>query len=266
MRLLFLITFCLVGNVLAEEIPPYSRDAFSYSLEFMGKPGDRGFYSDKNCLTEWDHVVSLKDAWESGAWAWTDDERTDFAQNAFNLRPACFQINRSKGDSTPSDFLRKSNDKQGVDFEFAEYRWCDYLSWYSLVNNLYYLSFDNNDKDLFKGRCEGKNIEPINHTGLDKIISKMSKSENWCGTPWIQAAEEARNKKKIQELEKEIQVDIASLKKKGFGWLEIKNVKKEADLACRSPDWKKTTTSRINYYECYVNYIWNTTLKDHKKP
>jgi len=254
-----LISFC---SVFAEEIPDYSREAFKHSLDFMGHPGDTGFYTDKKCTTEWDHVVSLKDAWISGAWAWTDEERTRFAQDAFNLRPACYQINRSKGDSTPKDFLRKSKDKQGVDFEFAQYRWCDYLSWYSLVKNLYYLSFDNNDKDLFKGRCEGKNIEPINHTGLDKLISKMSKTENWCGTHQIQAAERAKKKQIILDLEKEIQVDTDSLKKKGYGWLDIKNIQKDADRACRSPNWKRSDATRISYYECYVNYLWDATQEE----
>ena len=260
MRVLLLIGLCLFGNALADDIPPYSRDAFSHSLDFMGKPAEIGFYSGKNCITEWDHVVSLKDAWDSGAWSWSDDERTDYAQNAFNLRPACFQINRSKGSSTPSDFLRKSKDGKGVDFEFAKGQWCEYLSIYSLIKGLYQLSPDNNDKGLFKDRCDDKNVALYNYTPLDRIASKViSKEADWCGTPRIQAAERAKNKQTILALEKEIQVDTASLKKKGYGWLEIKNIQKGADRACRSPNWKHSDSSRINYYECYVNYMWDVT-------
>ena len=164
-----LISIC---SAFADEIPPYSREAFQYSLKFMGHPGKTGFYSGKKCITEWDHIVSLKDAWESGAWAWTNEERTDFAQNAFNLKPACFQINRSKGESTPRDLIRKSKDGKGVDFEFAKGQLCDYLSFYSLVKMTHNLSFDNNDKKLFKDQCEGKNICTIDKKSLKKYLAK----------------------------------------------------------------------------------------------
>lgn len=44
-----------------------------------------------------DHVVSLWEAWATGAWAWTPDERLAFANDPINLVATTYNINELKG-------------------------------------------------------------------------------------------------------------------------------------------------------------------------
>lgn len=52
-----------------------------------------------------DHVVSLADAWRSGAWRWPAPRRVAFANDPDNLVPTDLSTNRSKGDQDPSTWL-----------------------------------------------------------------------------------------------------------------------------------------------------------------
>ena len=98
---------------------------------------------------EIDHVVSLADAHESGAALWSDAEKALFANDRSNHVAACASINRSKGSSTPSDFLRKSSDGVGVEFRFVDF--CGYVARYVAVKEAYQLSFENNDEETLEG-------------------------------------------------------------------------------------------------------------------
>lgn len=49
-----------------------------------------------------DHVVSLADAWRSGAASWGQDQRGDFANDMFNLAVADASLNRARGDYGPA--------------------------------------------------------------------------------------------------------------------------------------------------------------------
>jgi hypothetical protein len=55
-----------------------------------------------------DHVVPLAEAWRSGAWAWSDDERRDFANDLevpYALVAVTSGVNRAKGDRDPATWL-----------------------------------------------------------------------------------------------------------------------------------------------------------------
>jgi len=55
-----------------------------------------------------DHMVPLKEAWDSGAWAWTPTLRERFANDLGDwrsLRAVTAGSNRSKGDRDPADWL-----------------------------------------------------------------------------------------------------------------------------------------------------------------
>ena len=55
-----------------------------------------------------DHMVPLKEAWESGAWRWTPATRTAFANDlgyASSLIAVTASTNRSKGDRDPAEWL-----------------------------------------------------------------------------------------------------------------------------------------------------------------
>ncbi len=111
-----------------------------------------GWYTGKPCSKiDVDHVVSLKDAYESGASEWTSEEKARFANDRLNHVSSCASVNRSKGSSTPKDVIRKANDGRGVEFEFIDL--CSYLKKYHKVKTKYGLSFDNNDKVVFE-RCD----------------------------------------------------------------------------------------------------------------
>lgn len=56
-------------------------------------------------LVDIDHVVSLGDAWRSGAARWTKDRRTEFANDPRHLVPVSASANRAKGDKPAEKWL-----------------------------------------------------------------------------------------------------------------------------------------------------------------
>lgn len=52
-----------------------------------------------------DHIVPLAEAWRSGAWAWNDQQRQDFANDLTNLTAVSARSNRSKQDADPGTWL-----------------------------------------------------------------------------------------------------------------------------------------------------------------
>ena len=94
--------------------------------------------------------MSLKDAYDSGGGAssWSLSKKQAFANDKANHVPACASVNRSKGASTPSDFLRKSHDGKGLEYEIVTF--CEYVGIYYSVKLKYELSFDGNRRDTFK--------------------------------------------------------------------------------------------------------------------
>jgi hypothetical protein len=59
-------------------------------------------------------------------------------------------VNSSKGSEGPSDFLRRSNDGRGLEYEIV--RFCEYVQKYYAVKVKYDLSLVFNDKKVF-GTC-----------------------------------------------------------------------------------------------------------------
>ncbi|CAE6460655.1 unnamed protein product [Rhizoctonia solani] len=53
------------------------------------------------------HLVSLKEAWQSGAWNWTQERRTEFANDLTRpqLLPVTAMSNRMKGDKDPAKWM-----------------------------------------------------------------------------------------------------------------------------------------------------------------
>ena len=127
----------------------YDRKEFNYRSY---KPNTSiGFYTNKTCdFINIDHIVSLKDAYESGAASWSDSRKASFANDTFNHVPSCGRVNSSKGSEGPSDFLRRSRDGRGLEYEIV--RFCEYVQKYYAVKVKYGLSLISNDKKVF-GRC-----------------------------------------------------------------------------------------------------------------
>ena len=129
----------------------YDRSDFNYRSY---KPNtDVGFYTGKTCdFINIDHIVSLKDAHESGAASWSDSKKQTFANDRRNHVPSCGRVNSSKGSAAPKDFLRRSRDGRGLDYKIM--RWCEYVAIYKAVKTKYQLTFANNDRKLLSD-CVG---------------------------------------------------------------------------------------------------------------
>ena len=141
---LFLACLCLVSVVIADN---YERKDFNYRSY---KPNTSiGFYTNKTCdFINIDHIVSLKDAYESGASSWGASKKKAFANDRSNHVASCGRVNSSKGSEGPSDFLRRSNDGKGL--EYVIVRFCEYVQKYYAVKVKYGLSFRDNKIQPFK--------------------------------------------------------------------------------------------------------------------
>ena len=62
--------------------------------------------------------------------------------------PSCARVNSSKGSAGPKDFLRRSNDGKGLEYEIVRY--CEYVQRYHAVKIKYGLSFNANDSATFE--------------------------------------------------------------------------------------------------------------------
>jgi hypothetical protein len=145
--LILSLTILILASCISEK-GKYDRSEFGYK----SYPGDTqiGFYTNEKCEDiDIDHVVSLRDAFDSGAYKWSKSEKEVFANDRFNHLPACSYVNRSKGASLPTDFLRKSQDGKARDYKIV--RFCDYLRKYYAVKEKYDLSISNNDDALVEG-------------------------------------------------------------------------------------------------------------------
>jgi hypothetical protein len=94
-----------------------------------------------------DHLVSLKDAYDSGADKWGAKKKMVFGNDRENHAPSCSRVNSSKGSAGPRDFLRRSSDRKGTDYQII--RFCEYVARYYSIKRKYGLSFASNSKRIF---------------------------------------------------------------------------------------------------------------------
>ncbi len=141
------IVSVLIGTVSASFADGYDRIDFDYRSY---KPNTSiGFYTNKTCdFINIDHIVSLKDAYESGASSWAASKKKAFANDRSNHVPSCGRVNSSKGSEGPSDFLRRSRDGRGLEYKIV--RFCEYVQKYYTVKVKYGLSLVSNHKKVFR--------------------------------------------------------------------------------------------------------------------
>jgi len=144
---LYVISSIAIGISSLSCADGYDRKEFSYRSY---KPNTSiGFYTGKTCdFINIDHVVSLKDAYDSGASFWGTSRKKAFANDRSNHVPSCGRVNSSKGSATPKDFLRRSRDGRGLEYEIV--RFCEYVQKYYAVKVKYDLSFKSNSKRPFQ--------------------------------------------------------------------------------------------------------------------
>lgn len=126
-------------------------ERLSFNFESYAAEGLEGSYTGLKCeRVNIDHVVSLKDAHDSGAHSWTSEAKEIFANDRKNHLVACRSVNSSKGSAGPKDFLRRSRDGVGIDYKIVNF--CGYVDLYYTIKVSYGLSFESNDSEIF-GAC-----------------------------------------------------------------------------------------------------------------
>lgn len=102
-----------------------------YSLDLITKPS----------LATIDHIVSLKEAWDSGASKWTASKRTNFANDiqGQNLVVTLNSINSSKGEREPGQWDLPNDDQM-----------CSYLESYINTKYQWKLNVDSSEKVRLK--------------------------------------------------------------------------------------------------------------------
>ena len=145
-KIFSLLLILVTGTTSADS--NYNRADFNYRSY---KPNTSiGFYTNQPCdFINIDHIVSLKDAYESGAASWSASRKKAFANDTSNHVPSCGRVNSSKGSEGPSDFLRRSNDGRGLEYEIVMF--CEYVQKYYAVKVKYSLSFKDNETRPFEG-------------------------------------------------------------------------------------------------------------------
>ena len=74
-------------------LDPYSNKLIEFDI------------SKSSSTIDIDHIVALSNAWQSGAFQLTLDQRTNFANDPLNLLAVDFKLNRQKGDGDAATWL-----------------------------------------------------------------------------------------------------------------------------------------------------------------
>ena len=144
-------------------------------------PYDGGKWSNPSDI-DIDHVVALKEAWDSGAWAWSAAQRKAFANDTSDSRTLLAvtdSVNQSKSDKDPSNWLPP----------LQSYT-CTYLGNWIAVKVRWSLSMDSSEygriKNLLQSTCSSLNIAPIpnlpNISGGTTVVTNPPAS-NTISTP-----------------------------------------------------------------------------------
>ena len=101
-----------------------------------------------------DHVVALKEAWDSGAWSWSESQRKAYANDLTDRRSLIAvndRVNMSKGDKDPSNWIPP-----------LKSYWCTYLGDWISIKARWDLSMDQSEfgriKNLLSSDCSSLTI------------------------------------------------------------------------------------------------------------
>lgn len=101
--------------------------------------------------TDVDHVVALKDAYISGGYSWTKQQKQSFSNDPSNHVSAVPAVNRAlKRALTPYEFIMAMNKSE---YAFLDGRCLEYVERYIYVKNKYGLTHDNDDVYSAKLAC-----------------------------------------------------------------------------------------------------------------
>ena len=127
---------------------------------------------------EIDHVVALKEAWDSGAWNWPTDRRRAFANDLSDpaaLRAVTTSSNQAKGDRDPSNWL--PSDQGNV---------CAFIGEWVTIKAQWGLSMDQSEygriRNLLLGACTGLLLK---QTSTPTTVSPTTVEQTTPTTPTI---------------------------------------------------------------------------------
>jgi hypothetical protein len=110
---------------------------------------DAKTYTDPGQL-DIDHMVPLANAWRSGADVWTEDQRTEFANDL--TRPQLIAVsastNRSKGDQDPAQWKPPNRDY-----------WCEYARRWIAVKFFWKLTATDREKSTLREMLESCRVQ-----------------------------------------------------------------------------------------------------------
>ena len=123
-----------------------------------------------------DHVVALKEAWDSGAWAWSMSQRQAFANDLTDRRTLIAvgdRVNVSKSDKDPSNWMPP-----------LKSYWCTYLGDWISVKARWGLSMDQSEfgriKNLLASDCSSLTI--ASWSAAPYLVSAPTTTSNNSGT------------------------------------------------------------------------------------
>lgn len=143
--------------LVAESLSPAQVDAYGCKVI----EGD--WYSEYDGVThtdpsglDIDHVVALKEAWDSGAWAWSAAQRQKFANDLSDPRSliaVTAGVNRSKSDKDPSNWIPP---RQGAV--------CTYVAQWVAIKARWKLSMDESEwgrvRNILTKNCPTATVAP----------------------------------------------------------------------------------------------------------
>jgi hypothetical protein len=102
-----------------------------------------------------DHLVSLKESWDSGAWAWSPERRIAYGNDLTDPRTliaVSATSNRAKGDRDPSNWIPETD------------HLCPFVSDWIAVKARWSMTMDESEhgrlRNLLDGPCDGLSIAP----------------------------------------------------------------------------------------------------------
>ena len=132
-------------------------------------PYDGAKLSDRGDV-DIDHVVALKEAWDSGAWAWTESQRKAYANDMTDQRTLIAvtdRVNVSKSDKDPSNWMPP----------LRSY-WCTYLGDWISVKARWNLSMDQSEfgriKNLLNSDCSSLTIASWSAAPVAPTVSTVA--------------------------------------------------------------------------------------------
>ena len=132
-------------------------------------PYDGARFSDPSDI-DIDHVVALKEAWDSGAWAWSSATRKAYANDTSDRRTLAAvtdRVNQQKSDKDPSNWLPPL--KSYI---------CTYIGNWIAVKARWELSMDKSEwgriKNLLTSSCSGLTIAASSEAPLMGVMVPVS--------------------------------------------------------------------------------------------